>query len=381
MSPGVQVATREKTTSGAPGECRSSATPFASEGWGRREVLADLAGCAAVAFVLTVIFLPYWDDKSFINIAMAFVYLLVISMGMGFSVKCMYLYVHPRLARRWPGSWRGFVLHALMVMGGVAAGGEFAIRVIRWMSGGHAGIDRGAVFQIGLVVSAVITVITISYDRMKERARQGELREQEARQQALRAQLEALQARTQPHFFFNSLNTVASLIGENPELAERALEKLSGLFRYTLASADTSWVRLEEELQAVRAYLEVEGLRFGDRLRSSVEAEPETLLTMVPPLILQPLVENAVLHGVGSRRGGRVEVRASRQGPDLVLRVLDDGPGPEGSQHRGTGTALVTLRERLRLAYGDTAALRAQRVNGDAGGYEVELRLPAGAAS
>ena len=132
------------------------------------------------------------------------------------------------------------------------------------------------------------------------------------RQAALEAQLQAIQARTNPHFFFNSINTVASLIPDDPRLAEETLLRVADILRYALESSKTRFVTLERELSVVRDYLEVQRARFGDRLEFSLDIDPAALSLEVPPLVLQPLVENAILHGVAqSPRGGRVHVRAT----------------------------------------------------------------------
>jgi two-component system sensor histidine kinase AlgZ len=236
-------------------------------------------------------------------------------------------------------------------------------------------IARLDLYRVGGLVMIVVFIIEFTYSRLKTHARAVEFREERTRRNAVRAQLEALQARTDPHFLFNSLNTVASLIEEDPRLAERAIERLSGIFRYALEGSRRTEVRLAEEMEAVRGYLEVEALRLGERLRTSIRMEPSCSEYMIPPLLLQPLVENAVLHGVASRvEGGRVEVHAVRTERELVLRVSDDGPGPGSSKHKGSGTALETLRTRLELVYGEGARLIG--THGESGGYTAEIALP-----
>ena len=191
----------------------------------------------------------------------------------------------------------------------------------------------------------------------------------------LRAELRALQARTNPHFLFNSLNTAAGLIEEDPAAAEQVIERLAGLFRYSLRGSERSWVRLSEEVEAVRGYLEVEAIRLGERLTSEVSVAPELAEVLVPPLVLQPLVENAVLHGVAPRKeGGRVSVAASRTDSTLVLSVSDDGHGPGSSPHRGSGTSMVDLEKRLQMVYGGDA--RFSSAAGAEGGFRVDLSLP-----
>src|SRR5262249_36959981 len=153
---------------------------------------------------------------------------------------------------------------------------------------------------------------------------------------------------TNPHFLFNSLNTVAALIGEDPARAEQAVLRLASLFRYALDGSERLKVPLSAGIEAVTSYLEFEQLRFGERLRTAIEIAPGVGHIQVPALVLQPLVENAVTHGVASRRSGAtVSIRASVDGVELHLVVEDDGPGE--SQHQGSRTAQSDLSARLRL--------------------------------
>lgn len=231
-----------------------------------------------------------------------------------------------------------------------------------------------------LIVCVIITwafvLPALLVQELRARAEAVERAERAHRQAALEAQLQALQARTNPHFFFNSINTVASLIPEDPELAERTLERIADIVRYALETSPAREVSLARELTIVRDYLEVQAARFGPRLRWSIDLAPAAAGALVPPLIVQPLVENAVLHGVSSRpEGGTVEIRARRAGGVLRIEVLDDGPGPDGSSHAGTGTSMADLTTRLALLYGGEGRLTSGR--GPGGGYAVCLELPA----
>lgn len=206
-----------------------------------------------------------------------------------------------------------------------------------------------------------------------------ERRLQEERRQRLTAQLQTLQSRLHPHFLFNSLNTIACLISEDPAAAERVVERLSELLRYCLTDLDRTVVPLRDELSVVRAYLEVQAARFGSRLRFVIDCPDALFDQRVPPLCLQPLVENAVLHGaVASRRGGVVEVRATLADQQLQLSVQDDGPGLGKSTHQGSGGALHGLRERLRILYPDASppARLELLTPADGPGCLVVLRLP-----
>ena len=197
----------------------------------------------------------------------------------------------------------------------------------------------------------------------------------EERQAALKAQIEAILSRTNPHFLFNALNTIASLIPDDPKLAEATLERLSDLLRYALQNVHAEHVPLAKELGMVEDYLEVQRARFGDRLKFRFEIEPGLEEMPVLPLLLQPLVENAVLHGVSGRmRGGTVVLSARRQGDAVEFRVEDDGPGPGNSSHRGSGTSLGDLRTRIAVMYGTLAELTTG--SNDQGGFTARLLVP-----
>jgi two-component system sensor histidine kinase AlgZ len=226
-----------------------------------------------------------------------------------------------------------------------------------------------------VIITWAFVLPALLVQELRARADKIERAERAQRQLALEAQLQALQARTNPHFFFNSINTVACLIPENPELAERTLERIADIVRYALESSPAREVALARELAIVRDYLEVQAARFGARLRWSVDVAPDAADAQVPPLIVQPLVENAVLHGVASRtEGGEVEIRARRVGDIVRIEVRDNGPGPEGSSHAGTRTSIADLTTRLSLLYG--GAGRMTSGTGPGGGYHVCLELP-----
>ena len=193
-----------------------------------------------------------------------------------------------------------------------------------------------------------------------------ENRRLEARRQALlldtsRAELKALRAQVDPHFLFNALNTVAGLIPSDPALAEQTVEKLAGVFRYTLQHSGAEMVPLSEELDFIRAWLDIQQARFGPRLSASIDAAPDTAELRIPAMILQTLVENALKHAVArSSHPCAVTVRAARTPSALQLTVSDDGPGPVSFEN-SAGHGLRSIRERLAGYYGARASLTLQR--------------------
>jgi two-component system sensor histidine kinase AlgZ len=186
------------------------------------------------------------------------------------------------------------------------------------------------------------------------------------------AKVEALQARIRPHFLFNSMNTVAALVRMDPEAAERTVEDLSELFRAALGQDDTHSGTLGEELQLVDRYLAIEQLRLGERLRVRRELGDLPMDAPMPILLLQPLVENAVRHGVQPlREGGEVVLRAERDG--ATLRIEIDNPLADGPTVGGSGHGLDNVRQRVAYHFGPRASMEAGP-QGDR--FVVKLHLP-----
>ena len=297
---------------------------------------------------------------------------VIATVGIGGPLYAAYVFLMPRILLRIAApAWR-FLLHAGVIVGAVI-GGKIAISpLLHYLCRPFPARNPVQESLIATITASLVIMATTSFTRLERRTREIERREEEAREAALRAELAALQARTNPHFLFNSLNSVASLIATDPTSAEETLERLAGLFRYALDGSRRGAVPLGEELRFVEDYLDVEAIRFGDRLRWSIDVAPELSRVRVPPLLLQPLVENAVRHGVGQRKeGGRVVVKGHTEGDRVVLSVCDDGPGT--SPHRGTGTSLDDLAARLDVAYDGAAEVR-RLIEED--GHRVCLDLP-----
>ena len=185
----------------------------------------------------------------------------------------------------------------------------------------------------------------------------------DARVAAGEARLAALQARMNPHFLFNALNTVAALVRTEPAAAERVTENLSDVLRMTLARSAERMSTVADEVQYLRAWLAVEDERWKGRLRVDWHIARDTEAAALPPLVLQPLVENSLRHGLGGRiDGGTITISTARTGPTLSLRVADDGVGFAQAYEEGTG--LSNLRQRLAAIYGDRAVLRVEPSSG-----------------
>jgi sensor histidine kinase YesM len=215
------------------------------------------------------------------------------------------------------------------------------------------------------------------YQERRQEALRLELQASELKSQLVQAQLTALKGQLQPHFLFNTLNAIMVLVRqEKGRQAEEMLARLSDLLRCVLEDVETQEVPLRRELEYLQIYLGIEQVRFQDRMRVEISAEPAALDAAFPHLGLQPIVENAVRHGLGRRSAaGRIDIHAARVNGCLEVQVRDDGPGlpPEGLD-AARGIGLANTRARLRELYGDAATLTLE--NGAGGGAVATLTLP-----
>ncbi len=194
-------------------------------------------------------------------------------------------------------------------------------------------------------------------------------------QQLARAELQFLKSQLHPHFLFNTLNAVSASVRTAPEVATQMIAGLSTLLRHVLESSGSEEVTLAEELAIVRTYLDIELVRFEDRLRVNWNIDEDTLLAQVPHLVLQPLVENAIRHGIAPRSSlGTVEISAVRRDGSLHLSVADDGVGMPSTRQPSAGVGLSNTRSRLQHLYGVHHAMTLAAPQ--QGGVRVELVLP-----
>ena len=258
-----------------------------------------------------------------------------------------------------------------------AAGGMLGLALER---GPHLGPDRAgllrelaALLATGVplyLLSAVVHYLLLAF----EASHAAEKRALESQVGAREAELRALRAQLNPHFLFNSLNSINALVGADPEGARRMCERLGDFLRRTLALGARDAVTLGEELALVDRYLDIEQVRFGERLRVERAFDPAAAGCQVPPLLLQPLVENAIKHGIqGCVAGGRVRIETARAGARLRLRV-ENPVDPDAPARRGEGVGLANVRRRLEVFGARDARLEAAR---DGDRFTVTLELPA----
>lgn len=219
------------------------------------------------------------------------------------------------------------------------------------------------------VIAAVITLMSLRYFYLQTRW-------QLQRQAQMNASLAALQARIQPHFLFNSMNSIASLIASDPDRAEEAVLDLCALFRASLRGNDGGLIPLREEITLCRQYLALEGLRLGERLQLDWQLDESSLHQPLPPLTLQPLLENAIYHGIQPRpEGGTIQVSSWHSRHYTHLQVRNPLPETVSQQHQGHRMALDNIRARLASAFDPPADLITRH---EAGVFEVTVKLPRG---
>jgi len=217
------------------------------------------------------------------------------------------------------------------------------------------------------------------YRRFREQQLQAarlELHATQLETQLAQAQLQALKMQLHPHFLFNTLHAISALMDDDVKGARRMIARLSELLRLTLENVGQQEVSLRQELDALERYLEIEQIRFQDRLTVRLAVAPETLDASVPNLVLQPIVENAIRHGIAPRSSaGRIEIRAERRDGMIELQVIDDGPGLQpGNEEFKEGIGLANTRARLRRLYGDEHRIEIK--DADEGGLAVKLSIP-----
>jgi two-component system sensor histidine kinase AlgZ len=227
---------------------------------------------------------------------------------------------------------------------------------------------------VGFGALAYLLSVTVHYalQALEESAALAQ-KELQSQIMAREAELRALRAQVDPHFLFNSLNAVSGLIAPDPVRAKEMVQRLADFLRSSLTLGAVPRIKLEREMTLVASYLEIEQVRFGDRLRVRVDVEPALNAVAVPPLLLQPLIENAVRHGIATcLGGGTIEVEGRRRG-DLVWLTVTNPRDPDGGR-RGTGFGLDIVRRRLSGAFGTRAALAIEPSDES---YRVSITWPA----
>ncbi len=229
---------------------------------------------------------------------------------------------------------------------------------------------------LGIGVLLYLLAVSLFYVMLaQEASREAEQREIEARVLARDAELRALKAQVNPHFLFNSLHSISALTSSDPARAREMCIALADFLRRTLGLGEKAVIPLQEELSLIHSFMAVEKIRFGARLLLDEEIEQQTLDCMVPPLLLQPLVENAVAHGIASlTEGGWIRLDTKYRSDDSVAIIVENSFDPEAPARRRNGVGLANVRQRLNTRYGDRATFS---VSKEADRFQVGIILPA----
>lgn len=233
-----------------------------------------------------------------------------------------------------------------------------------WITGIIVGFELfqpAVLIWLGIFIAVVLIIhLTRQAVSFYRELREKDVLEEKLKTLAAQAELKALKAQINPHFLFNSLNTIANLVSTNPPKAEESIERLADIFRYALSASNREFVTLRDELEFIDSYLEIEEARFGDKLKLTKEISPEILDVPVPNLILQPLVENSIKHGFAENGEVRMEITGYVDGDTVKVEVKDEGKGIPEEIKRGVytnGTGLRNVNERLKKTYGDDYGL------------------------
>lgn len=323
-----------------------------------RSVFAVVVSAQLLAFVLALAGSPpgalWWNELGLVSLFVQWVALTCT------AVLC--------LARRWltqlPPRRAGLLAYALILLL-VLGLSELAFHLLPTLDGGP-GLHRDYLIR-NLAIAAIVAALLLRYFHVRRQWQMQVAAEAQAR-------VEALAARIRPHFLFNSLNTIAALTRSRPELAEEVVQDLAELFRAGMKEVQAR-IPLSEELAIARRYLNIERLRLGERLQVEWTEKNLPLDAPVPPLILQPLIENAVYHGIEPRgEGGEIHILATCNKGRLRLEVRNPLPPESGSPRRaGNRMALENIRQRLLLVFGPQARLETEQRDGQ---YRVRMLFP-----
>jgi signal transduction histidine kinase len=348
----------------------------------RRGLRVSVIGLA-VALVLTGVYQhDFWPTL---------IYSVCIAEGCWFFIDSGRMVAARWVHRRDPGNarhgeWPGWPLMALIVIFGTALGYTAGNTLGNWITGfdnpGLLGTGSSRQVWPLLVISLIPSIGATYFFYSRGRLASSEAAAQTARRQAAENQLKLLESQLEPHMLFNTLANLRVLIGLDPPRAQAMLDHLIAFLRATLEASRCGSHSLASEFARVDDYLQLMKIRMGERLQMQLDLPAELAQQPVPPLLLQPLVENAIKHGLEPHvRGGRLVVSATRDGDALVLRVRDTGAGLSTRSAGGTRFGLTQVRERLAGLHGAAASLELAAAQDVDGGSLATIRLPISAGS
>ena len=317
-----------------------------------------LAGSIPAAFLVLV-------GIRNVDVARSLVVGIVFANAIGFPASFVIPRLYPRVASRgpaWEWSIITLVLVGLAILGCLV--GTAVIAALGIFPWSQYWLSARSDFTICIFITLAFGLVMTVFSRMQRRLHQQELDRQRAINLATEARLASLESRIHPHFLFNTLNSISALIPVDPERAERLMERMAALLRFSLDAHARGLVPLDQEMKIVRDYLEIEQARLGSRLRYQVDTPGEAGDLRLPPLAVQTLIENSIKYAVApDRMGGEIRVLAHETEGRLQIEVSDTGPGFL-LESAPPGHGLDNLRNRLAMLFGETADLRVTRQEG-----------------
>ena len=330
-----------------------------------RKLIRVVAANNAIALIPPLLVLIFNPGASFHRLLMTFAFSAVYANVIGTTS-------HIVIPKLWPVFWRypkpfpWILLIALLLV--IAIIGSLVATLIfialGWISSGEYWLEFSLSVRLAIVITLSIGLVVSLYEGLRAQLeatnaalRTKELERERALKLATEAQLASLESRIHPHFLFNTLNSISSLIPEDPKAAERLVERMAALLRFSLDAKSAGLVPLENEMKIVTDYLEIEKARFGKRLDYAIDIPPDMNQARVPPLSIQTLVENSVKFSIGPNRiGGVIHIRGARENGCIQLEVCDSGPGFE-LESAPPGHGIDNLQDRLAALFGPQASL------------------------
>lgn len=318
--------------------------------WQWQSVKGLLLAASAITIIISLFDITLDAVRMLLQVASNFITCVSITFTIG-SVMAVFHVSGGR--RHWT---HGLYLLALLAIGGMLGG------LIGWGINTLIFPYRISHPHIYLIIVAILSIIfglsfmayenlSAKLDRTSSKLAEKEIQEQKLLRLKTEAELAALRAKVNPHFLFNTLNSIASLIPEDPERAENIVQRLSNLFHYVLSASESDVVPLDQELDLIRAYLAIEKVRLGDRLDYSVSKDDSLDGAVIPSMLLQPIVENGIKHGIApAKDGGRIDIRCRREGSICAITIVDTGGGFDPVLLR-EGFGIGGVRQRLELNY------------------------------
>lgn len=337
------------------------------------DVFPTFAVNMVIAVIIAVI-LSFYSNNSFFT---SLFFSTLFSNLIGFSIYSLFLVAERRgiYSHDHP-KFRRTVTAFGVTLTGIIFGTTVGLLFFKFVMGYRIFLfSKGMIFvyTANLVIAFVVVMLMMAFGKL-ERDLEKKIREnEEITHLQTRTQLMVLQSKINPHFLFNTLNTIVDMVYSDPAKVETMVLNLSDIYRRVLGLEADKRITLGDELDLIRKYLEIEKIRMGERLEYDMDADPDTLGVRIPSLMVEPIVENAVIHGVGPKTGGgRIRIRICRNNDITTIVISDNGVGTADSFTPGFG--LMNVQNRLRLIYGERSRFSIQP--GVNGGTDVIMEIP-----